>query len=270
MGTGLVSAMRTETDKGDDMKLPRRDFVASLENGLAVIEAFDGQHPRLTLSQVAQRTSLTRAAARRYLLTLAKLGYADYDGKHFGLDMRVLRLGYGHLASAPLPRKAQPVIDTVGWKTDEITSIAVLDENAVVFVARSQSRRLFSPTVGVGTRLPAHCSAAGRVLLAHRNESELLLMLGHIELTQFTVNTKTRPQQIVDAVRAARTDGYALSDEEFEIGLRSIAVPVPNPHGRVEVALTCSVQSGRMTPAQMIENLLPAMREGAASLAMLL
>ncbi|HEY4066615.1 MAG TPA: IclR family transcriptional regulator C-terminal domain-containing protein [Burkholderiaceae bacterium] len=252
------------------MKLPRRDFVASLENGLAVIESFDGQHPRLTLSEVAQRTSLTRAAARRYLLTLAKLGYADYDGKHFGLDMRVLRLGYGHLASAPLPRKAQPVIDTVGWKTDEITSIAVLDENAVVFVARSQSRRLFSPTVGVGSRLPAWCSSAGRVLLAQREESDLLLMLGHTPLHPYTVHTKTQPRQIVDAVRAARADGYAVSDEEFEIGLRSIAVPVPKPNGRAEVALTVSVQAGRMSVAQMLDKLLPAMREGANSLATLL
>src|SRR5205085_1644610 len=140
----------------------------SLESGLAVIEAFDARHPRLTLSEVAERTAMTRASARRYLLTLAKLGYADYDGKHFSLDLRVLRLGYGLLSAAPLPRKAQPVLDTVSLETGEPASVAVLDENCVVFLARSQSRKVFSPTVGVGTRLPAFCLSTGRVLLAQR------------------------------------------------------------------------------------------------------
>lgn len=252
------------------MKLDRRDFVASLESGLAVIEAFDAQHPRLTLTEVAQRTSLTRAAARRYLLTLTKLGYADYDGKHFSLDLRVLRLGYGLLSGAPLPRKAQPVLDTVGWKTDEVTSVAVLDETAVVFVARSQSRRVFSPTVGVGTRLPAYCSSAGRALLAHRSDAEVLLLLGHSPLTQFTPNTRATPRAVLEAVQQARSQGYAISDEEYEIGLRSIAVPVPNAHGRVDVAMTASVQSGRMTPEQMVEQLLPPLLEGAKSLSALL
>lgn len=252
------------------MKLERRDFVASLESGLAVIEAFDAQHTRLTLTEVAERTSLTRAAARRYLLTLTKLGYADYDGKYFSLDLRVLRLGYGLLSGAPLPRKAQPVLDTVGWQTDEVTSVAVLDENAVVFVARSQSRRVFSPTVGVGTRLPAYCSSAGRALLSHRSDAEVLLLLGHSPLIQFTPHTRTTPRAVLEAVHEARVQGYAISDEEYEIGLRSIAVPVPNSHGRVDVAMTASVQSGRMTREQMVVHLLPHLLEGAKSLSALL
>lgn len=252
------------------MKLERRDFVASLESGLAVIEAFDAQHTRLTLTEVAERTSLTRAAARRYLLTLTKLGYADYDGKYFSLDLRVLRLGYGLLSGAPLPRKAQPVLDTVGWQTDEVTSVAVLDENAVVFVARSQSRRVFSPTVGVGTRLPAYCSSAGRALLSHRSDAEVLLLLGHSPLIQFTPHTRATPRAVLEAVHQAREQGYAISDEEYEIGLRSIAVPVPNSHGRVDVAMTASVQSGRMTREQMVERLLPPLLEGAKSLSALL
>ncbi|MES2888963.1 MAG: IclR family transcriptional regulator C-terminal domain-containing protein [Pseudomonadota bacterium] len=252
------------------MKLERRDFVASLQSGLAVIEAFDAQHTRLTLTEVAERTSLTRAAARRYLLTLTKLGYADYDGKYFSLDLRVLRLGYGLLSGAPLPRKAQPVLDTVGWQTDEVTSVAVLDETAVVFVARSQSRRVFSPTVGVGTRLPAYCSSAGRALLSYRSDAEVLLLLGHSPLTQFTPHTRATPRAVLEAVHEAREQGYAISDEEYEIGLRSIAVPVPNSHGRVDVAMTASVQSGRMTREQMVERLLPPLLEGAKSLSALL
>jgi IclR family pca regulon transcriptional regulator len=252
------------------MKLERRDYVASLESGLAVIEAFDATHQRLTLTEVAARTSMTRAAARRYLLTLAKLGYADYDGKYFSLDLRVLRLGYGFLSAAPLPRKAQPVLDSLGWQTDEIASIAVLDETAVVFVARSQSRRIFSPTVGVGTRLPAYCSSAGRVLLCGRSDAEVELLVGHMDLVRFTEHTRATPAAVLKAVRAARRDGHAVSDQEYEIGLRSIAVPVPNAHGRVEVAMTVSVQATRMGVEQMLEKILPLLRTRAEQLAMLL
>lgn len=252
------------------MKLARRDFVASLETGLAIIEAFDSEHARLTLSEVARRTNLTRATARRYLLTLTKLGYADYDGKHFGLDLRVLRLGYGYLASAPVPLKAQPVIDSVAWKIDTVVSIAVLDEDAAVYIARSHVRRMYTPAIGVGTRLPAHASAAGRVLLAHRNETDVLLRLGHQDFVPFTPYTKVEIPPILDSIRTARRDGYSLCDEEIELGLRAVAVPVPHPGGRTEIAMTASVTAGRMAPAEMIEKFLPALKEGAATLATLL
>ncbi len=252
------------------MKLARRDYVASLETGLAIIEAFDHEHQRLTLSEVARRTSLTRATARRYLLTLTKLGYADYDGKYFGLDLRVLRLGYGYLASAPVPLKAQPVIDAVAWKIDTVVSIAVLDENAAVYIARSHVRRMYTPAIGVGTRLPAYCCAAGRVLLAHRNETDVMLRLEHQRFTSFTQYTKVERPLILEAIRAARRDGYSLCNEEIELGLRAVAVPVPHPGGRTEIAMTASVTAGRMAPDEMIEKFLPALREGAATLSTLL
>lgn len=252
------------------VKLARRDFVASLESGLAVIEAFDARHPRLTLTEVAARTGMTRASARRYLLTLAKLGYADYDGKHFSLDLRVLRLGYGLLSAAPLPRKAQPVLDTVSVETGETASVAVLDETAVVFLARSQSRRVFSPTVGVGTRLPAFCLSTGRVLLAQKSDVEVQMLLGHTELTPFTPKTITDVDRIVDAVRAVREQGYAISDEEYEIGLRSIAVPVPSATGRAEVAMTVSVHASQMSIDEIVARLLPPLQRGAEALSALL
>ncbi|UUX94490.1 IclR family transcriptional regulator C-terminal domain-containing protein [Aquabacterium sp. J223] len=252
------------------MKLARRDFVASLQTGLAVIEAFDSAHSRLTLTEVAARTGLTRAAARRYLLTLAHLGYADYDGKHFSLDLRVLRLGYGLLSAAPLPRKSQPVLDTVSLKTNETASIAVLDETAVVFLARSHSRRVFSPTVGVGTRLPAFCLSTGRVLLAQKTDVEVRMLLGHTDLTPFTPHTLVDVDAIVAAVRDARERGYALSDQEYELGLRSLAVPVPNASGRSEVAMTVSVQAAQMGMDEMVERLLPPLLEGARDLCTLL
>lgn len=252
------------------MKLARRDFVASLETGLSVIEAFDAKHQRLTLSEVAHRANLTRAAARRYLLTLTKLGYADYDGKYFGLDLRVLRLGYGYLASAPLPLKAQPVIDSVAWQIDAIVSLAVLDDGAAVYVARSRARQVFVPAIGVGTRLPAYCSAAGRMLLAYWNETDVALRLDHMELVPYTSHTKTDVPDILASIRAARHDGYACCDEECELGLRAIAVPVPRPGGRPDVVMTVSVQAGRMTLPQMTEAFLPALLEGAETLSALL
>lgn len=252
------------------MKLARRDFVASLESGLAVIEAFDANHPKLTLSDVATRTGMTRASARRYLLTLAKLGYADYDGKYFSLDLRVLRLGYGLLSAAPLPRKAQPVLDALALETGETASVAVLDETAVVFMARAQSRRVFTATVGVGTRLPAFCLSTGRVLLAQRGDVEVRMLLGHTERTAYTPQTLTDVDAIVKAVRLVRKQGYAISDQEYEPGLRSIAVPVHNATGRADVAMTLSVHASQVSVAEVMERLLPALARGAATLSAML
>ena len=252
------------------MKLARRDFVASLESGLAVIEAFDANHPKLTLSDVATRTGMTRASARRYLLTLAKLGYADYDGKYFSLDLRVLRLGYGLLSAAPLPRKAQPVLDALALETGETASVAVLDETAVVFMARAQSRRVFTATVGVGTRLPAFCLSTGRVLLAQRGDVEVRMLLGHTERTAYTPQTLTDVDAIVKAVRLVRKQGYAISDQEYEPGLRSIAVPVHNATGRADVAMTLSVHASQVSVAEVTERLLPALARGAATLSAML
>jgi IclR family pca regulon transcriptional regulator len=252
------------------VKLARRDFVASLQSGLAVIEAFDGAHPRLTLTEVAARTRLTRASARRYLLTLAKLGYADYDGKYFSLDLRVMRLGYGLLAASPLPRKAQPVLDALTVATGESASVAVLDETAVVFLARAQSRRVFAANVGVGTRLPAFALSTGRVLLSQLSDVEVGMLLGHSELKAFTPHTLCSVPGIVDEVRRVRAQGYAISDQEYEIGLRSIAVPVPGASGRAEVAMTVSVHAARVSLDDLVGRLLPALQRSATALSTLL
>lgn len=253
------------------MKLDRRDFVASLEHGLAVIEAFDARHPRLTLTEVAARTDMSRASARRYLLTLAKLGYADYDGKHFSLDLRVLRLGYGLLSAAPLPRKAQPILDSLALETGESASVAVLDETAVVFMARSQSRRVFSPVVGVGTRLPAFCLSTGKVLLAERSDAEVRMLLGHTDRPAYTRHTVTDVEGIMGSIRQSREQGFAISDQEYEIGLRSIAVPVPSATGgRAEVAMTVSVHDAHATPEDLRERILPPLQRGAQALSTLL
>ncbi len=155
------------------MEINERDFVGSLEKGLGVIEAFDASNQKMTLSEVARKTGLTRAAARRYLLTLVNLNYAEHDKGLFSLAPRVLRLGYAYLSTASLPRLAQPVLEIVGGRTKEVASIAVFDGTEIVFLARSMNHRIVSATIGLGTPYPAYCTAIGRVLLASRPDAEV-------------------------------------------------------------------------------------------------
>ncbi|GAA4335324.1 IclR family transcriptional regulator [Pigmentiphaga soli] len=247
-----------------------KDFVASLEHGLAVMEAFDATHPRMTLSEVAARTGLTRAAARRYLLTLAKLGYADYDGKHFRPALRVMRLGYSLLSTSPLPLMAQSILDELARETGEVTSLAVLDEREVVFLARSQSQRVLMPTIGVGTRLPVHSSASGRAILSQKSDAEVQLLLGHLPIAAWTPKTELDPRAILRHVQRARRLGYAISEEELELGVTGLSIPVPSLRERHRIALTVSTSVFRMGTEEMIERFLPPLRDGRDLLAPML
>lgn len=244
-----------------------RDFVGALEKGLSVIEAFDRSHIKLTLSEVARRADLSRAAARRYLLTLARLGYAESDGKWFWLAPRVLRLGYAFLSTTSLPRLAQPILDRIGERTQEVVTVAVLDGRSVVFLAHSASRRIISATTGVGTRIPVYCSAAGRALLAHQPDAEVERFLKAERFDQLTPKTKTEPRELRREIVKVRADGYAVSDEELEIGLRSIAVAVPDSRGQASLSLAVSLHAGRMSVARMIEQCLPELEDGRRELA---
>jgi IclR family pca regulon transcriptional regulator len=196
--------------------------------------------------------------------------YADFDGRKFSLALRVLRLGHGHLSTAPLTRKAQPIIEAAGRECDEIISVAVLDRTDVVFLARSETRRIVSARIGVGTRLPAYCTSAGRLLLGQRSDAALKTLLAAVPRTKFTPKTLTDVDELIASIAQARKEGYAISDEEFEIGLRSIAVAVPDSQGRVTVTMTASVQSARMTVEDMRASLLPILRTGATELSRLL
>lgn len=247
-----------------------RDFVGALEKGLAVIEAFERNNPRLTLSEVGRRTGLTRAAARRYLLTLARLGYAESDGKLFWLAPRVLRLGYAYMSTTPLPKLAQPVLDRIGERVQEVASIGVVDDGSVVFLAHSASRRIISAATGVGTRIPAFCSALGRAILASRPEAEIEAFLDAHDFTKLTPKTKTHRQELHDELMKVRAEGYAVSDEELELGLRSIAVPVANARGEVVLAMSVSLHAARMTVEKMVEQALPALLDGRQTLASML
>lgn len=252
------------------MRSGERDFVGALEKGLAVIEAFGPTAPRLTLSEVARRTGLTRAAARRYLLTLARLRYAEPDGRFFSLTPRVLRLGYAYLSTAPLPKIAQPVLETIGEKTQEVASISILDGNEIVFLARSAKRRIVSVTNDVGTRRPAYCTSMGRVLLASRPEAELERLLKTSRPRKHTPKTKTGYRELLREIAKVRAQGYALNDEELEIGLRAIAVPVADSRGEAALAMSVSLHSARMTAAQMIQKILPVLQSGSRTLSAML
>jgi len=243
-----------------------RDFVASLEKGLAVIEAFGAERPRLTLSDVAKLTGITRAAARRYLRTLTRLGYADFDGRFFSLTPRILRLGYAYLSSAPLPNRLLPFLEKISQETGESSSAAVLDGDEIVYIARSATRRILSIGLGVGSRLPAYCTSLGRVILAHRAPAEIDAYLERVPLERRTHFTVTDRRQLHGLLDAVREQGYAVVNEELELGLRSIAVPVRREDGSVQIAINIGTQAARVEAAEMTERFLPVLREASEAL----
>ncbi|MEA2269173.1 MAG: IclR family transcriptional regulator, pca regulon regulatory protein [Solirubrobacteraceae bacterium] len=242
------------------------DFVQSLERGLAVIRAFDADHRELGLSDVARATGLTRAAARRFLLTLVELGYVHFDGSRFSLRPRVLELGFAYLSSLSLPEVAQPHMERLVARVDESSSISVLDDTDVVYVVRVPTRRIMSITLAVGTRLPAYATSMGRVLLAGLDPAELEERLSRIEpapLTAATVTDTGALRRILDGVRE---DGFAVVDQELEQGLRSAAVPIRDASGTVVAALNVSVHASRATMEALRRDVLPPARETAAAI----
>ena len=242
--------MRTEmSDKADTL--------GGLARGLAVIESFNPQQPRATIADVARATGLTRAAARRCLLTLQELGYAGFDGKFFTLTPRVLRLGGAYLTSTPLPDILQPELEAVREATHESCSAAILDGPDVIYVARSAANRIMSISLGVGSRLPAHCTSLGRALLSTLGEARLEAFLA----------TLPDPGHTRAAVLAARTAGYALVNEELEPGLRSVAMPVRDMRGQCVAAINIGAHAGRATDAVVQEQFVPALRRAVQRLA---
>ncbi len=252
--------------RGGDIANDDKEIVAGCIKGLNVIEAFDAAHPRLTVAQTAQLTGLTRAASRRYLLTLQKYGYVDSDGKFFHLTPRVLRLGYSYLASIPLPELAQPILDKMRDKTREAASVAILDGDEIVFVARAVPQRIMAVRTSVGTRFPAYCTAMGRVLLSALSDAELVRLTKRVKLKKLTPATITDSGKLLAAITRVRERGYAIVSEELEIGLRTIAAPLRNFHGAITAAISISVQSATMTPAEMERELLPLLLKSSQAL----
>lgn len=243
-----------------------RDFVASLEKGLAVIEAFDADRSRLTLTDVARLTGTTRAGARRYLKTLTRLGYAEFDGRFFSLTPRILRLGYAYLSSAPMPARLQPFLEKISEETGESSSAAMLDGDEIIYIARSATRRIMSVGLGVGTRLPAYCTSLGRAILAHQPQAEIEAYLDRVRLEPRTRFTITDRQALLAALHAVREQGYAAINEELEIGLRSIAVPVHQENGAVRIAINVGTQAARFEAAEMVERFLPVLKSASQAI----
>ena len=240
--------------------------VQSLARGLSVIRAFDADRPQLTLSEVAERTGLTRAAARRFLLTLADLGYVSTDGARFRLTPRVLELGYAYLSSLTLPELAEPHLERLSAQVRESSSVAVLDEDHVVYVARVATSRIMAVTITVGTRLPAHATSMGRVLLADLDDDELLARLGEGPLTTYTERTIDDVATLRQELERVRHQGYALVDQELETGLRSLAAPITDREGRVLAAVNVSAHASRSSLEQLRDELAPAVQATAASI----
>jgi IclR family transcriptional regulator, pca regulon regulatory protein len=242
------------------------DFVQSLERGLMVIRAFDDENRELALSDVARATGLTRAAARRFLLTLVELGYVHFDGKLFSLRPRVLELGFAYLSSLTLPEVSQPHMETLVAKVNESSSISVLDDTEVVYVVRVPTRRIMTITIAVGTRLPAYCTSMGRVLLAGLEPDALDERLSRVEFRPLTSRTVTDRGKFMEILDGVRRQGYAMVDQELEDGLRSAAVPVRDATGSVVAALNVSVHASRATLQVLRRDFLPLALETAAAI----
>lgn len=221
----------------------QRDIMGGLAKGLQAIETFTADRPRQSVSQVAAASGLDRATARRCLLTLSYLGYADYDGKFFTLTPRVLRLGTACLATMPLPQVVQPHLDRLSQEIGESSSASILDDAEIVYVARAAQRKVMSIALMPGSRLPAFCTSMGRVLLAALPVEEAQRRLGALPLAARTNRTITDVALILEQLDAVRRTGYAVIDQEVEIGLRSIAVPVLNSRGATVAAMNVGVSA---------------------------
>ncbi|MBV8352041.1 MAG: helix-turn-helix domain-containing protein [Verrucomicrobia bacterium] len=254
------------------------DFVVSLARGLQIIKAF-GQAPSepeqipnlrpsdaLTVSEVAEKTGLARAVVRRFLYTLVELGYVITDGKYFRLTARILDLGYAYLSSFPLPKIAERFLEQVTLETKESSSASVLEGFDIVYVARVQTRRIMSISLSVGSRLPAFCTSMGRVLLAQLPEQMLERYLQSATFSKFTERTVCNADELRKEIRSVSKQGYALVDQELELGLRSLAVPVFAGRSRTVAAVNVSTQAARTSKAAMLQNFLPVLRQAAADI----
>jgi IclR family pca regulon transcriptional regulator len=248
----------------------KRDLVAGLEKGLAVIEAFDQERPRLTISEVAERTGLTRAAARRYLITLRHLGVVSQDRKMFALSPRVLRLAQSYMNSARLPRVVQPELHKLAHTLKEASAAGVLDGADVISIAANAAGRVISTTLQTGVRVPAYCTSNGRVLLAALGPRELDDRIAGQRLQPLTPHTIVQPERLRSELARVRAQGYASVDQELEVGLRTVAVPLRNYRGETVAALNVSVHASRMTMDQLVQTGLPPLLQAQAQLRQLL
>ena len=247
------------------------NFMMSLARGLLVIQAFSERRLQLSISQLSKRTALSRASVRRCLHTLSKLGFAGTDdGRSFYLRPRILALGHSYLSSMPLATAAQPILEHLSQILHESCSIALLDGTEIVYVARAHVTRIMAIDLGVGTRLPAFCTSMGRVLLANLPPDELETVLPKIEFTRYTDRTVSSVEKLRQVLVTVRREGHAIIDQELELGLRSMAVPVRNPAGRVVAAINVGAHGQRVSIQDMRTRFLPYLHAAAQELCLML
>lgn len=240
------------------------DFIQSLERGLAVINSFSRDRRAQTLSEVAQQTGLTRATARRVLLTLAELGYVHQSSRSFALTPKVLDLGYSFLSSFRVVELAQQPMEALVEEVRESSSMSVLDGSEIVYVARVPTSRIMTIALALGSRLPVYPTSMGRVLLAGRSDKEIEDYIARTDLTRLTPHTVTSPQEFRTILERVRSQGYALVDQELEEGVRSIAAPIVNADGEVIAAMNVSGHAARVSVAQMRKEFRPRLLAAAA------
>jgi IclR family transcriptional regulator, pca regulon regulatory protein len=246
-------------DTRDDGRRRSNDFVQSLGRGLAVIRAFGPDRTRLTLSEVAREAGLTRAAARRFLLTLVELGYVRSDGREFSLRPRVLELGYAYLSGMTLPNVAYPHIQDLVDRVRESSSVAVLDGDEVVDIVRVPAKRIMTVSVPIGSRFPAHATSKGRVLLASLSLDDLDEYLATAHLDQLTDKTVTDPTRLRAVLDEVRSQGYAIVDQEMEEGIRAVAAPLRDGNGATVAAVNLSAYLGRVSIEAVRDEFLPSL-----------
>lgn len=252
------------------MTIAQADYIAGMAKGLAVLESFDTERQRLNATLAAERAGLTRAAARRHLLTLAHLGYLETDGSYFWLAPKVLRFSGSYLASARLPRVVQPTLNRLAQQTGESFSAVVLDTDQVVIIARSGSIRLLAYGLHLGARLPAHATSTGRVLLAARSRTEFNAWMKGRELPRLTAHTQVDPRAFRATIEQVRRQDYCVASEEHELGVHALAVPLRNMDGRTVAALNVVASRQRLEPGTLQKDLLPLLLEAARELRPLL
>jgi len=244
-GRVLRSVAESEITEG---RISERDCIGSFARGLEVIRAFSRSSPRMTLSEVAAATNMTRASVRRFLLTLVREGYAGLEGKYFGLRPKILELGFSALASMDMWEIAQPVMNDLSERLQESCFAAVLDGDDVIYVARATPQRVVSVGISIGSRVPAYCVSTGRILLAYLPPEQWGAYVKRVQMRKITPNTTTSKTKLRAEIEKARQQSWCMADQEFELGLRSVSVPISDRTGRVIAALNVCCPSIRVSP----------------------
>lgn len=247
-----------------------RDYVNALARGLEVIKVFTRHTPKMTLSEIAQATGMTRATVRRFLLTLAHEGYVEISGRHFSLRPKILELGFSALSSMDLWDVVQPVINDLSKRLNESCFAGVLDGESVIYVARATPNRRVNVGISIGSRVPAHCVSTGRVLLAALPEDELHRYIETMTLTRFTPNTTTSKVQLRSALEEVRRQGWSIVDQELEVGLRSLSVPIRDGSDQIVAALNVCCPSTRISLEEMRTRILAITLEASRNITLAL